>query len=53
MEKMIRLDSDIVFRNVRSELPKLTVSQLDSVQHEIRSMLLDLDMQESNNDEEE
>ncbi len=38
-----RIDPDIVYKGVRNVLPKLTPQQLDSVQHEIRSMLMELD----------
>lgn len=34
-----------VYQKVRKVLPKMTPAQLDSVQHEIRSMLLDLEVE--------
>ncbi len=43
-----KTDPDIVYKGVRKVLPKLTPQQLDSVQHEIRSMLMELDNAEEN-----
>jgi hypothetical protein len=46
MNNSNRLPSDIVYKGIRKVLPKLTPVQLDSVQHEIRTMLQELDYEQ-------